>query len=382
MSHFSFDTPFETEEHRHIRDAVRRWVQAEISPHVDQWEEAESFPVELYRKLGETGFLGVIYPEAYGGAELDFASSLVVGEELIRSGSAGIAISLGSHVIAVPPLLALGSEEQKQRFLPPVIRGEKICALGITEPGAGSDVAGIRTRAVRDGDHYVLNGAKTFITSGCRADWVTTAVRTSDDPHGGISLMVVEAGTPGFRQSSNLKKMGWHPSDTAELSFEDCRVPAANLLGEEGSGFIGIMKNFVSERLFLAVSCLGIAELAYAAAYEHARQRETFGRTLIRHQVIRHTLAEMATRIDATRTYVWTVAEAYRRGDDCRVRAAMAKNQSTDLVEYVTDRAVQVLGGYGYMKEYPVERYYRDARIFSIGGGTREIMNELIGRGL
>jgi acyl-CoA dehydrogenase len=374
---------FETEEHAALRRQVRRFARDRIAPHADAWEEAEEFPRALYREAAEAGVLGVGYPEAWGGAGGDVLHHLVSAEELVVAGrSVGTAIGLGSLGIAIPPILRLGTDEQRRRFVAPVLAGDKIAALAISEPGAGSDVAGLRTRAVRDGDHYVVNGSKTFITSGCRADLVTTAVRTGGPGHGGLSLLVIERGTPGFEVSRKLRKMGWWASDTAELSFQDCRVPAENLIGGENQGFVAIMVNFVNERLFLAGQCIAIAELALREAIAYANQREAFGRTLAGFQVTRHKLAEMATRLAAARAITAEVVVASARGTATAAHAAMCKNVATDMVAYVTDQAVQIHGGYGYMREYIVERLYRDARLYPIGGGTREIMNEIIAKGL
>lgn len=372
---------FETDEHTALRAQIRRFAERAIAPHAHAWEEANEFPRELYRAAAEAGFLGLGYPEELGGSGGDLLHVLVAAEEMVLAGkSVGTTVGLGSHGIALPPILRLGTEEQKQRFVPPVLRGEKIAALAITEPGCGSDVASLRTRAVRDGDAYILNGAKTFITSGCRADLVTVAVRTGDEGHGGISLIVVERGTPGFSVSRKLTKMGWWASDTAELSFQDCRVPAANLLGEEGQGFAAIMMNFASERIFLAGQCVAIAELAYREALAYAREREAFGRTLTGFQVTRHKLADMATRLAAARALTGEAATRFARGEPVPALAAMAKNAASDMCSYVCDQAVQIHGGYGYMREYVVERLYRDARLYPIGGGTREIMNEIIAK--
>jgi acyl-CoA dehydrogenase len=371
----------ETEEHAQLRAEVRRFARAEIAPFVNAWEEANAFPRELFEKSAKATLLGVGYAEEYGGSGGDLAHVLAAGEELILEGkSAGVAAGLGSHRIALPPILSVGTDAQKQRYVPPVLRGEKVAALAITEPGGGSDVASIATRAVRDGDHYVVNGSKTFITSGCQADFVTTAVRTGGAGHGGISLLVIERGTPGFTVSKKLAKMGWWASDTAELSFEDCRVPVANLLGEENQGFLPIMLNFVSERLLLAGSCLAIAELAYRESVNYTRERRAFGRVLGGFQVVRHKLAEMVTRIAAARALTSEVLVRHLRGEGVAGMAAMAKNVATDMCSYVCDEAVQLHGGYGYMREYVVERLYRDARLYPIGGGTREIMNEIIGK--
>ena len=372
---------FETDEHAALREQVRRFATTEIAPFAHAWDEAEEFPRELYRKAAAAGVLGVGYPESAGGAGGDVTHALVAAEEVITAGkSAGTAAGLGSLGIALPPILSFGTEEQKRRFVPPVLRGEKIAALAITEPGGGSDVASLRTRAVREGDHYVVDGSKTFITSGCRADFVTTAVRTGDEGHRGISLLVVERGTPGFTVSRKLKKTGWWASDTAELSFDGCRVPAANLVGEENQGFFAIVRNFVNERLFLCVQCAAIMEVAYAEAVSYARERTAFGKTLAGFQVTRHKLAEMATRIAAVRAITGELAMRCQRGETVPDLAAKAKNIATDACSFVTDQAVQIHGGYGYMREYAVERLYRDARLYPIGGGTREIMNEIISK--
>jgi len=370
---------FETEVHDQLRAQARRFAQSEIAPHAHSWEEACEFPLELYRKMAEAGLLGVAFPEVYGGGGGDLSMALAASEELLIAGkSVGTVAGLGSLAIALPPILLLGTEEQKKRFLPPVLAGHKVSALAITEPGGGSDVARLRTRAVRDGDFYVVNGSKTFITSGCRADLVTVAVRTGGEGHGGVSLLVIERGTPGFRVSRKLDKMGWWASDTAELAFEDCRVPAANLLGEENSGFFAIMRNFATERLMLASQCVAIAELAYRESVAYARERQAFGKPLSGFQVTRHKLADMHTRIAAARALTHEALARLLRQEDVAGLAAMAKNCATDMCVAVCDQAVQIHGGYGYMREYVVERLFRDARLYPIGGGTREIMNEII----
>jgi len=372
---------FETEEHESLREQARRFAAAEIAPHALAWEEAAEFPLELYRRAAEVGLTGIGYPEELGGAGGDVSHILVAAEEMILAGkSVGTCVGLGSHGIAIPPIVRFGTDEQKERFVRPVLEGKKIGALGITEPGGGSDVASLRTRAVRDGDDFVVNGSKTFITSGCRADFVTTAVRTGAEKHGGISLLVIERGTPGFTVSRKLEKTGWWASDTAELSFEDCRVPASNLIGEVNQGFVYIMMNFVTERLALASQCVAIAELAYQESVTYARERQAFDRPLAGFQVIRHKLADMATRIAAARALTGECVVRYLKGEDTPSLAAMAKNTGTDMCSWVCDQAVQIHGGYGYMREVTVERLYRDARLYPIGGGTREIMNEIISK--
>jgi acyl-CoA dehydrogenase len=372
---------FETEEHATLRQQLRKFAEREIAPHAHEWEEAEEFPRDLYPRAAEAGVLGISYPEEVGGLGGDITHALVGFEELILAGkSVGTAIGLGTHGIGLPPIIRHGTPEQIERFVRPVLRGEKIAALAITEPGGGSDVAALRTRAVRDGDSYVVNGAKTFISSGTRAGVITTAVRTGGDGHGGISLLVMESDAPGFHVSKKLKKTGWWASDTAELTFEDCRVPAANLVGEENAGFLYIVQNFVSERLAIAGQCVAIMELAYRESVQYARDRRAFDRPLVGFQVTRHKLADMVTRIAASRAITGEVAMRYARGEDDPALAAMAKNTATDACSWVCDQAVQIHGGYGYMREYVVERLYRDARLYPIGGGTREIMNEIISK--
>ncbi len=372
---------FETEEHAALRAQIRRFAEKEIAPHAHAWDEAQEFPRELYLKAAEAGLIGIGWPEELGGTGGDVTHRLVAFDEVLLSGkSAGVKVGLGTHGIALPPILAAGTPEQQKRFVPPVLRGEKIAALAITEPGAGSDVAGITTRAVRDGDHYVVNGSKTFISSGCRADFVTTAVRTGGPGHGGISLLVVEKGTPGFGVSKALDKMGWCASDTAELFFENCRVPVANRIGEENQGFMAIVQNFVGERLGLAAQCVAIAELAYRESIAYAKERHAFGKSLSAFQVTRHKLADMASQLAGARALTAEVAIRYQRGDRTPALAAMAKNVASDMCSFVCDQAVQIHGGAGYLRGTTVERLYRDARLYPIGGGTREIMNEIISK--
>jgi len=366
--------------HSMLRQTTARFVEREIKPYVEEWEEAGEFPRELYRKAAEVGILGVSYPEEWSGINTDVFHEVVVTEELTRSGSGGVAAGLMSHGIALPPILTLGTQKQRERFIPPVLSGEKIAALGITEPGGGSDVASIRTRAVRDGDHYVVNGSKTMITSGCRADFVTMAVRTGEPGHRGVSLMVVETNSPGFSVSKRLRKMGWWASDTAEMALNDVRVPAENLLGEEGSGFYGIMHNFQKERLYLALMANTTAELALEHSISYARQREAFGRPIIGFQVTRHKLVDMAVVVEVSKEFTYRIASKIAAGQNMVKEISMAKIFSADICALVCDAAVQIHGGYGFMREYPVERLFRDSRILSIGGGTTEIMKEIISR--
>jgi acyl-CoA dehydrogenase len=373
---------FETEEHVAIRASARRFAQAHIAPHGARWEEDEGFPIELYAEAARAGITGVGYAEELGGQGGDLSHVLVACDELITAGrSVGTVVGLGTHGIALPPIVRFGTREQQRRFVEPCLRAGAISALAITEPGGGSDVAALTTRAVRDGEHYVVTGAKTFITSGTRADFVTTAVRTGGAGHGGVSLLVIERGTPGFGVSKKLAKTGWWASDTAELHFEDCRVPVANRIGAENAAFPMIMMNFAGERLALAAQCVAIAQLAYAESVAYARERRAFGKTLSGFQVTRHKLADMATRLAAARALVGeTIQRALKNDPTITGAAAMAKNAATDMCSAVCDAAVQLHGGMGYMRETLVERLSRDARLYPIGGGTREIMNEVIAK--
>ncbi|MFC5746508.1 acyl-CoA dehydrogenase family protein [Actinomadura rugatobispora] len=376
-------SPWNTPERVALRRLVRDFTVREIVPHLAAWEDAGELPRELHRKAAAAGLLGAGFPEEAGGGGGDLFDAMTVAEELIQAGgSGGVVASLFTHGIALPHIIASGDEDLVERFARPTLAGERIGALGVTEPEAGSDVAGLRTTAVRDGDSYVVNGAKLFITSGVRADFVTTAVRTGEPGYGGISLLVIEKGAPGFAVSRSLSKMGWLCSDTAELAFTDVRVPAANLVGEEGSGFVQIMRNFVTERLSLAVQAYATAQRCLDLTLEWVRARETFGRPLSSRQVVRHKLAEMARQVDVARAYTRGVAERHAAGEDVLTETAYAKNTAVYAVEHVVHEAVQLHGGMGYMRESEVERHYRDARILGIGGGTSEIMNEIVGRRL
>ncbi|MBG6524202.1 acyl-CoA dehydrogenase family protein [Pseudomonas aeruginosa] len=369
------------ESHQLIRDSVRRFVEREVLPYIDEWEEAEEFPRELYLKAGAAGILGIGYPEAYGGScEGDLFAKVAASEELMRGGSGGLGAGLGALDIGLPPVVKWARPEVRERVVPAVLRGEKIMALAVTEPSGGSDVANLKTRAVRDGDHYRVSGSKTFITSGVRADYYTVAVRTGGEGFAGISLLLVEKGTAGFSVGRKLKKMGWWASDTAELFFDDCRVPAENLIGVENAGFACIMANFQSERLALAVMANMTAQLALEESLRWAREREAFGKPIGKFQVLRHRLAEMATQLEVSREFTYRQAAKMAAGKSVIKEISMAKNFATDVADRLTYDAVQVLGGMGYMRESLVERLYRDNRILSIGGGSREIMNEIIGK--
>ena len=375
-----FDTWFD-ETHEAFREVCRRFAENEIAPHAQAWEEEGCFPVELYAKAAEAGVLAPEMPEQWGGGGGDPFHGIIAGEELLRGGSTGVVVGLGSLQIGLPPILSMGSEEQKERFVRPCLAGQRIAALAITEPNTGSDVAGVRTRARRDGDSYVLNGAKTFITSGVRADVVSVLARTSDDPHGGLTFFAVEKGMPGFHVSRALKKTGWWASDTAELAFDEVRVPLENRIGDEGSGFIALMKNFENERLMLAINGVALAKLSLEYAIAYAREREAFGRPLRGFQVIRHKLADMATQVASAQALTYQVAAQKKAGKPMMVEAAMAKNHAALVAREVCWEAVQIFGGMGYMRETMVERFARDARLLPIGGGTQEIMKEIISRG-
>jgi acyl-CoA dehydrogenase len=373
-----------TPEHERFRDTVRAFVAKEIVPFVNQWDEAETFPRELYPKAAHIGLLGLGYPEAYGGVEGDMLMRLIATEEIARAGSGGLLASLFSHNIALPPIVAHGSEALKARVLPPVLAGDRIAALAITEPGGGSDVAALRTAAVRDGDHYVVGGEKTFITSGMRADVYTVAVRTGGAGSGGISLLLIERDTPGFTRSL-LDKMGWWMSDTATLRFDGCRVPADNLIGEENRGFRAIMDNFNGERLMLAAGAYGFMQACYDEARDWAASRKTFGKPLIAHQVIRHKLVDMRMRIESTRAWLEDLCQridAGESGSRLVAEIALVKNHATQAMQWCADQAVQILGGMGFMRGTRSERIYREVKVMMIGGGAEEIMKELAARQL
>ncbi|HEY2203963.1 MAG TPA: acyl-CoA dehydrogenase family protein [Pseudonocardia sp.] len=375
--------PWDDPERRALAELAHTFAAKEIVPHVDEWESAGELPRELHRAAAGIGLLGVSFDESVGGQGGDLIDSLLVTESVILAGApTGVCASLFTHGIAVPHIAASGNADLVDRFARPTLAGEKIGSLAITEPDAGSDVANLRTRAVRDGDHYVVDGAKTYITSGVRADFVTTAVRTGEPGYGGVSLLVVERGTPGFTVSRRLDKMGWRSSDTAELAYSEVRVPAANLVGAEGSGFLQIMTQFAAERLALAVQAYAVAARCLELTLGWVRGRETFGRPLSSRQVVRHKIAEMARQTDVARRYVRDVALRHLAGEDVLTEVAMAKNTAVYACDFVVNEAVQLHGGMGYMRECEVERHYRDARILGIGGGTNEIMNEIVAKRL
>jgi acyl-CoA dehydrogenase len=366
--------------HEMVRRSVKEFVDKEILPNIEDWEEMNEFPRTLYKKAGDVGILGIGYPDEYGGTPGDIFFQVAAWEEIMRCGSGGVAAGLGSLNIAIPPILNQGTAEQKERFAKPAIMGDKIAALAISEPGGGSDVAGLQTTAVLENDHYVVNGSKTFITSGCRADQITCAVRTGGEGPQGISLLVIEAGTPGYSVSEKLKKTGWWASDTAQIFFDNCKVPVENLIGEENLGFYGIMENFQSERLQLAVMANMTSQLALEASLQYVNQREAFGKPLAGFQVLRHKIVDMATLVEVSREFTYRVAAKIGAGLNQVKEISMAKNFACSTSDKVTYDAVQIFGGYGFMRGYPVERLYRDNRVLSIGGGTTEIMKEIISK--
>lgn len=371
-----------SDEHAQIRDTFTRFARKEIEPYAHEWEEAGEFPRELYPKAGGLGLLGLGFPEAVGGSGGGAMEILMSIEGLMRGGSTGVTVGLGSLNIALPPIVMAGAKEQIDRFVRPTIAGEQIAALAITEPGTGSDVAGVQTRAVREGDHYVINGAKLFITSGCRADIIVALCRTSEDPHGGLTFFVIEKSMPGVSVSRALKKTGWWASDTAELAFDDVRVPVANRVGPEGSGFIAVMQNFQMERIALAGYGYMTALIACEEARNYTKERRAFGRPIAGFQVTRHKLADMFTRTLAARTLSYQVAQQIDAGSMPIAEVSMAKNLCAQTAVSVTYDAVQLFGGMGYMRETLVERLSRDARLLPIGGGTQEVMKEIISKQL
>ena len=394
--------PF-TDEHEELRATIRRWVEAEIAPHVDEWDEAGEFPRSLYERAGELGFLGLKYPEELGGQGGDYVHDAVWAEEIAAAGAGGgVGAGLGAHTgIATPPVFRFGTPEQHERFLRPAIAGRKIGALGITEPGAGSDVAAIRTRAERHGDVHVVNGSKTFITNGARADFLVCACRTKPEGgHGGISFLILERDMPGYEVTRKLEKLGWRSSDTAELSFTDVVVPAENLLGPEHGGFYLIMANFQWERLLMALGAVGAMRNLLERTLAYAREREAFGRPIGRFQAIRHQLAEVGLNLETSRALAYHALREFVRPEAERRKAIAAGDWAHPAItagldevtkaKLYTQRAavdaadicLQIHGGYGYMREYGIERALRDLRLGPIGGGTDEIMREILGKRL
>jgi len=374
--HFIF-----TEEHERLRESIGTFVERELAPHAEKWEET-TFENWVFPRMGELGFLGLSYPDEYGGQGGDYYCNLILAEEMARSNSGGLAMGIAVHTdMATPPIHLFGTEEQKQSYLVPAIKGEKISCLGITEPGAGSDVSAIRTRAVRDGDEYVINGSKTYITNGHRADFIVLVTKTDDDAgYDGFTLFVVDMNLPGVIREKKLEKLGMHASDTALLAFDDVRVPADAVLGEVGKGFYHIMWELQGERMIGAAGAVAGAQRVFDKTLQYAKEREAFGRQIGHFQVIRHKFAEMATKIESARQLVYTTAWRVENGDYPVREITIAKLYASRIAVEVADECIQIHGGAGYMKEYGVERVWRDLRLNRIGAGTDEIMLDVIGR--
>ena len=371
-------------EHEAFRTTVRTFVERELKPHASKWEDAEEFPRETYAKAAELGLFGLKYAEAYGGSDAGFFFEAVAIEELSKCGSGGVAAGLiGQATIATGPVHLFGSDAQKQKYLTRAIKGEWIGAFAVTEPNAGSDVAGLQTHAKKTADGWVLNGSKTYITNGVRADYVIVAAKTDPSKgHKGLSMFLVDKGTPGFTVSKKLKKLGWRASDTAELSFEDVKLPADALLGEEGNGFAQIMGNFQWERLSLALGAIGAAEDILETAIQWTKDRQAFGQSIAKFQLTKHTLADMATDLEAARQLTYHALRLHAAGEWALGQTAMAKKVATEMCCRLADQSLQLHGGAGYMMEYDIQRHWRDARLGPIGGGTSEIMNEIIAKQL
>jgi alkylation response protein AidB-like acyl-CoA dehydrogenase len=374
--HFIFN-----DEHDQLRESIRSFVAREIVPHVAEWEDT-TFPDAIVRRVGELGLLGLAMPERYGGQGGDYYANIVLAEEMARSGSGGLLMGLSVHTdMVMPPILEFGTEEQKQTYLTAGISGEQFYCLGITEPDAGSDVAGIRTRAVRDGGEYVINGSKTYITNGVRADMIVLVAKTDPDAgYDGFTLFLVPMDTPGVIREKKLEKMGMHASDTALLAFQDVRVPATAVLGQVGKGFYQIMWELQAERLIGAAGCLAYAEYAFDRTVQYAKERQAFGRPIGNFQVIRHKFAEMATKLESARQLIYATAWSYASGDYPVREISMAKLNASRVAWEVADQCVQIHGGAGYMREYDVERVLRDIRLYRIGAGADEILLDVIGR--
>ncbi|HKB23601.1 MAG TPA: acyl-CoA dehydrogenase family protein [Methylomirabilota bacterium] len=376
-----------SDEHEMLRKSIRAFVEKEVTPHVREWEDAGRIPRSLWRRLGELGFLGLEFPTEYGGGGGDVLSSVVLGEEMARCRSGGVAFSVLVHTdMSSPWLTRFGTDAQKRRYLPRIIAGELVCALAITEPGTGSDMAALATRAERRGDHYVLTGSKMFITNGVYGDLYFVAARTAPGTpgrrHDGLSMFLVERGLPGFAVSRKLDKMGMRASDTAELAFQDCPVPAENLLGVEGRGFQQLAAGLQRERLMAAVLAVSGAAQALEDTLAYLRERTAFGEPLAARQALRHRVADRATDLEAARALVDHAASLYAGGEECVTEVSMAKLFATEVANKVAYDAVQLHGGYGYMREFPVEGFFRDVRLWTIASGTSEIMREIIAKRL
>jgi len=368
-------------DHEVWRQTIRDYIVNELAPHADEWEEAGEVPREVFKQMGKLGYLGMRYPEEYGGGD-DVLAEAISHEEMARCRSGGVAADIGAHIgISMPHILNYGSEEQKQKYLVPGIKGEWIGCLAITEPDAGSDVASIKTKAVRDGDEWVINGSKTFITNGARCDFMVLAAKTDPDKgYGGISMFVVDTDNPGFEVTRKLDKLGWRASSTGEMAFTDMRVPADALLGEEGRGFYQIMGMFAWERLLLSLGSVGAAQITMENTLAYAKQRQAFGQPIASFQVIAHYFADMQTKIEAGRQLTYYALKLYMEGKNPIKEVSMAKLFCGRMACEVVDTCLQIFGGYGYMEEYDIARAYRDVRLIPIGGGTDEVMKEIISK--
>jgi len=370
-----------TDEHRMFRDALRRYLAKEVVPHIEEWEEGGIVPREAWRKMGEQGFLAMSVPEEYGGLGADFLYSVIVTEEMTRTNSSGLAAPLHSDII-VPYIVAFASEEQKHKYLPGCISGDIITAIAMTEPNAGSDLAGMKTTAVEQGDEIVLNGQKTFISNGINCDLLVIAARDpgAENPHAAVDLYLVEAGTPGFEKGKQIKKIGWHSQDTAELYFTDCRIPKANRLGDKGTGFLKLMIKLAQERLVCAIGAVAAAEYMLEITIQYCKERTAFGRPLSKFQNTQFEIVEMATEIKLGRTFIDKLIADHMEGKNIVVEVSMAKYWTTEMASRVADRCMQLFGGYGYCEEYPIARAWRDIRVTRIFAGTNEIMKTIAAR--
>ena len=374
--------PHLTSDHEAWRSQLRKFIDVEIMPFADEWDEAGAIPMELWPKAAAVGLLGMGYPEEFGGTleGIDNWHTWIVNEELSRIGAGGIPSSLMVHGIGLPPVLNWGSQALKEMVAPPVLAGTRHIALGITEPGGGSDVAQLQTTAVRDGDHYIVNGSKTYITGGMRANWVSTAVRSGDAGAAGVSMLLIPTDAPGFSRTELGRKQGWWASDTATLYFDDVRVPVGNLLGEENKGFNVIMTNFNGERMFMSAAMEAYGRVCLEEAVQWAQERKTFGKRLADHQVIRHKIAQMKQKLNATQAYIRVCYESMEAGNPNPGDIALLKVQASETMEFCAREAMQILGGSGYMRGNRVERIYREVRVNAIGGGSEEIMRDLAAR--
>ncbi len=371
---------FFTEEHELFHQSIRAFLDKEVRPNIEQWEADGQIPREIYKRFGEMGFMGVTFPEQYGGMGLDAFYAVVYTEEMVRMNSSGFSTSIGAHAgLALAHMNAEGTEAQKQKYLIAGLKGELIGCLAITEPGGGSDVASLTTKAVRDGDHFVINGSKTFISNGVLSDYIVAAVRTGGPGAKGVSMVIIDRDTPGVSATA-LKKLGWHASDTGEIAFDNVRIPVENLLGDENKGFFYIMQHFASERLAMALIGVSQAQLAIDLAIDYMAQREAFGRPISKFQVLRHRIAQLSSEVMANRAFVYTLYRRFEDGDYIIKEAAMAKLVATQLSDKVCYECMRIFGGYGYMESYPMARLLRDSQLGTIGGGTSEVLCEIISK--